>query len=90
MPSRAIRAIALVGLALSLYSIANGLHALGDWVFVDLLSEAANEQIKTGPQGWMAVVLVQFWPYVAIGVGVLGAWLYWLRLRHPEFRARKD
>jgi len=88
LPSPGRRAFALFGLTLSAYSVANGLHALGSWRFIDLLDEAVGQGVKTGPQGWLAILAIEFWPFVAIGIGGLGAWLYSMLLRSQAHRPR--
>jgi hypothetical protein len=85
LPVRLSRASALIGLAFSIYSLANGIHGIGAWQFSDLIGEAVKRRIPMSPGNMFAVVAIEFWPFAAIGMGAIGAWLYWQRFRYPNF-----
>lgn len=75
LPSQFSKLASILALAISLYSVANGIyHVLFTWEYIDIFGVRSDARINA--KGGIFLFLVSLWPFVAILVGALGTWIY--------------
>ncbi|KFL28053.1 hypothetical protein JP74_04440 [Devosia sp. 17-2-E-8] len=76
-----------VGLVISISCAGLGVHHALNWGYVDIFSVAHDRGVPTGGgKRGVALVLVMFWPFVMICMGLLASFLYWKAFRRRSAR----
>jgi hypothetical protein len=77
------RKTAIFGTVVSVYCLLAGLGMVQDWggIFSDAPSQTLGRAAAVhGGKGAVILLLIEFWPYVLIGSGALGIWMYWMTI----------